>query len=90
VLRLDPRARPGSRRRCCRCPATPTLSPKGPGDLARAACRKRWNTEFDDASAIGRTLPAAGRDRQPRFCVTVGLDTLTATTAVTVPGNATR
>ena len=43
---------PRSRSRCCRCPATPTCRPKA-RDLA-AQLRKRWNTDFDDASAIGR------------------------------------
>ena len=43
---------PRSRSPCCRCRATRTC-PRRPGTLA-ARLRKNWNTEFDDAGAIGR------------------------------------
>ncbi len=49
------------------------LSPKA-RDLA-AALRKRWNTEFDDASAIGRRYRRQDEIGTP-FCVTVDFDTL--------------
>jgi glycyl-tRNA synthetase len=39
------------------------LSPKA-RDLA-AQLRKRWNVDFDDASAIGRRYRRPGRDRHP-------------------------
>ena len=50
------------------------LSPKA-RDLA-AALRKRWNTDFDDASAIGRRYRRQDEIGTP-FCVTVDFDTLT-------------
>jgi glycyl-tRNA synthetase len=49
------------------------LSPKA-RDLA-AALRKRWNTEFDDASAIGRRYRRQDEIGTP-YCVTVDFDTL--------------
>src|SRR5690349_23733421 len=49
------------------------LSPKAK-DLA-AALRKRWNTDFDDASAIGRRYRRQDEIGTP-FCVTVDFDTL--------------
>jgi glycyl-tRNA synthetase len=49
------------------------LSPKA-RDLA-AALRKRWNTDFDDASAIGRRYRRQDEIGTP-FCVTVDFDTL--------------
>ena len=49
------------------------LSPKA-RDLA-AALRKRWNTDFDDASAIGRRYRRQDEIGTP-FCVTVDFETL--------------
>jgi glycyl-tRNA synthetase len=49
------------------------LSPKA-RDLA-AVLRKRWNTEFDDASAIGRRYRRQDEIGTP-YCVTVDFDTL--------------
>jgi glycyl-tRNA synthetase len=56
------------------------LSPKA-RDLA-AALRKRWNTDFDDASAIGRRYRRQDEIGTP-YCVTVDFDTA-ADQAVTV------
>src|SRR6202020_1534116 len=50
------------------------LSPKA-RDLA-AQLRKRWNTDFDDASASGRRYRRQDEIGTP-FCVTVDFDTLT-------------
>jgi glycyl-tRNA synthetase len=50
------------------------LSPKA-RDLA-AGLRKRWSTDFDDASAIGRRYRRQDEIGTP-FCVTVDFDTLT-------------
>ena len=49
------------------------LSPKA-RDLA-ATLRKRWNTDFDDASAIGRRYRRQDEIGTP-YCVTVDFDTL--------------
>ena len=49
------------------------LSPKA-RDLA-AVLRKRWNTDFDDASAIGRRYRRQDEIGTP-YCVTVDFDTL--------------
>ncbi len=49
------------------------LSPKA-RDLA-AELRKRWNTDFDDASAIGRRYRRQDEIGTP-YCVTVDFDTL--------------
>ena len=49
------------------------LSPKA-RDLA-AALRKRWNTDFDDASAIGRRYRRQDEIGTP-YCVTVDFDTV--------------
>ncbi|HUZ35035.1 MAG TPA: glycine--tRNA ligase [Streptosporangiaceae bacterium] len=49
------------------------LSPKA-RDLA-AQLRKRWNTDFDDASAIGRRYRRQDEIGTP-YCVTVDFDTL--------------
>jgi glycyl-tRNA synthetase len=49
------------------------LSPKA-RDLA-AALRKRWNTDFDDASAIGRRYRRQDEIGTP-YCVTIDFDTL--------------
>jgi glycyl-tRNA synthetase len=56
------------------------LSPKA-RDIA-AALRKRWNTDFDDASAIGRRYRRQDEIGTP-FCVTVDFDSL-SDQAVTV------
>ena len=49
------------------------LSPKA-RDLA-AALRKRWNTDFDDASAIGRRYRRQDEIGTP-YCITVDFETL--------------
>ena len=49
------------------------LSPKA-RDLA-ATLRKHWNTDFDDASAIGRRYRRQDEIGTP-YCVTVDFDTL--------------
>jgi glycyl-tRNA synthetase len=49
------------------------LSPKA-RDLA-AALRKRWNTDFDDASAIGRRYRRQDEIGTP-YCVTVDFESL--------------
>jgi len=49
------------------------LSPKA-RDIA-AQLRKRWNTDFDDASAIGRRYRRQDEIGTP-FCVTVDFDSL--------------
>ena len=49
------------------------LSPKA-RDLA-AALRRHWNTDFDDASAIGRRYRRQDEIGTP-YCVTVDFDTL--------------
>jgi glycyl-tRNA synthetase len=50
------------------------LSPKA-RDLA-AALRKLWNTDFDDASAIGRRYRRQDEIGTP-YCVTVDFETVT-------------
>jgi glycyl-tRNA synthetase len=50
------------------------LSPKA-RDLA-AALRRNWNTDFDDAGAIGRRYRRQDEIGTP-FCVTVDFDSLT-------------
>ena len=49
------------------------LSPKA-RDIA-AVLRKRWNTEFDDASAIGRRYRRQDEIGTP-YCVTVDFESL--------------
>jgi glycyl-tRNA synthetase len=56
------------------------LSPKA-RDVA-AQLRKHWNTDFDDASAIGRRYRRQDEIGTP-YCVTIDFDTL-ADQAVTV------
>jgi glycyl-tRNA synthetase len=51
----------------------PDLSPKA-RDVA-AALRRRWNTDFDDASAIGRRYRRQDEIGTP-YCVTVDFETL--------------
>jgi glycyl-tRNA synthetase len=57
----------------CRRTRNADLSPKA-RDLA-AALRKHWNTDFDDASAIGRRYRRQDEIGTP-YCVTVDFDTL--------------
>jgi glycyl-tRNA synthetase len=72
VLRLDPRLAP-VKVAVLPLSRNADLSPKA-RDLA-AALRKRWNTEFDDASAIGRRYRRQDEIGTP-YCVTVDFDTL--------------
>jgi glycyl-tRNA synthetase len=72
LLRLDPRIAP-VKVAVLPLSRNPELSPKA-RDLA-AALRKRWNTDFDDASAIGRRYRRQDEVGTP-FCVTVDFDTL--------------
>jgi glycyl-tRNA synthetase len=72
VLRLDQRIAP-VKVAVLPLSRNPDLSPKA-RDLA-AALRKRWNTEFDDASAIGRRYRRQDEIGTP-YCVTVDFDTL--------------
>ena len=72
VLRLDPRLAP-VKVAVLPLSRNADLSPKA-RDLA-AALRKRWNTDFDDASAIGRRYRRQDEIGTP-FCVTVDFDTL--------------
>jgi glycyl-tRNA synthetase len=72
VLRLDPRLAP------VKVAVLPLsrhadLSPKARDVAARL--RKNWNTDFDDASAIGRRYRRQDEVGTP-FCVTVDFDTL--------------
>ncbi|HEY2576721.1 MAG TPA: glycine--tRNA ligase [Streptosporangiaceae bacterium] len=73
VLRLDPRIAP-VKVAVLPLSRNPDLSPRA-RDLA-AALRKRWNADFDDASAIGRRYRRQDEIGTP-FCVTVDFDTLT-------------
>jgi glycyl-tRNA synthetase len=73
VLRLDPRLAP-VKAAVLPLSRNADLSPKA-RDLA-AALRKRWNTEFDDASAIGRRYRRQDEIGTP-YCVTVDFETLT-------------
>ena len=73
VLRLDPRLAP-VKVAVLPLSRNADLSPKA-RDLA-ARLRKRWNTDFDDASAIGRRYRRQDEIGTP-FCVTVDFDTLT-------------
>ncbi len=72
VMRLDPRIAP-VKVAVLPLSRNPDLSPKA-RDLA-AALRKRWNTDFDDASAIGRRYRRQDEIGTP-YCVTVDFDTL--------------
>jgi glycyl-tRNA synthetase len=73
VLRLDPRLAP-VKAAVLPLSRNADLSPKA-RDLA-AALRKHWNTDFDDASAIGRRYRRQDEIGTP-YCVTVDFDTLT-------------
>jgi glycyl-tRNA synthetase len=72
VLRLDPRLAP-VKAAVLPLSRNADLSPKA-RDVA-ALLRKRWNTEFDDASAIGRRYRRQDEIGTP-FCVTVDFDSL--------------
>jgi glycyl-tRNA synthetase len=73
VLRLDPRIAP-VKAAVLPLSRNADLSPKA-RDIA-AMLRKRWNTDFDDASAIGRRYRRQDEIGTP-FCVTVDFDSLT-------------
>ena len=72
VLRLDPRIAP-IKVAVLPLSRNADLSPKA-RDLA-AQLRKRWSTDFDDASAIGRRYRRQDEIGTP-FCVTADFDTL--------------
>jgi glycyl-tRNA synthetase len=72
VLRLDPRLAP-VKVAVLPLSRNADLSPKAK-DIA-AMLRKRWNTDFDDAQAIGRRYRRHDEIGTP-FCVTVDFDTL--------------
>jgi glycyl-tRNA synthetase len=72
VLRLDPRLSP-VKVAVLPLSRNADLSPKAK-DIA-AMLRKRWNTDFDDAQAIGRRYRRQDEIGTP-FCVTVDFDTL--------------
>jgi glycyl-tRNA synthetase len=72
VLRLDPRLAP-VKVAVLPLSRNADLSPRA-RDLA-AALRKHWNTEFDDASAIGRRYRRQDEIGTP-YCVTVDFETL--------------
>jgi glycyl-tRNA synthetase len=73
VLRLDPRLAP-VKVAVLPLSRNADLSPKA-RDVA-AAVRQHWNTDFDDASAIGRRYRRQDEIGTP-FCVTVDFDSLT-------------
>src|ERR1700757_4042835 len=72
VLRLDPRLAP-VKVAVLPLSRNADLSPKAK-DIA-AMLRRRWNTDFDDAQAIGRRYRRQDEIGTP-FCVTVDFDTL--------------
>jgi glycyl-tRNA synthetase len=72
VMRLDPRLAP-VKVAVLPLSRNSDLSPRA-RDIA-AALRKHWNTEFDDASAIGRRYRRQDEIGTP-FCVTVDFETL--------------
>jgi glycyl-tRNA synthetase len=72
VLRLDPRLAP-VKVAVLPLSRNADLSPKA-RDLA-AELRRRWNVEFDDASAIGRRYRRQDEIGTP-YCVTVDFETL--------------
>ena len=72
VLRLDPRVAP-VKAAVLPLSRNADLSPLA-RDLA-TVLRKRWNTDFDDASAIGRRYRRQDEIGTP-YCVTVDFDTL--------------
>ncbi|HEY4703867.1 MAG TPA: His/Gly/Thr/Pro-type tRNA ligase C-terminal domain-containing protein, partial [Streptosporangiaceae bacterium] len=72
VMRFDPRIAP-VKVAVLPLSRNADLSPKA-RDLA-ATLRRRWNTDFDDASAIGRRYRRQDEIGTP-YCVTVDFDTL--------------
>ena len=72
LLRLDPRIAP-VKAAVLPLSRNADLSPKA-RDLA-ADLRKRWNVDFDDASAIGRRYRRQDEIGTP-YCVTVDFETL--------------
>ncbi|HEX3516911.1 MAG TPA: glycine--tRNA ligase [Trebonia sp.] len=72
VLRLDPRLAP-VKVAVLPLSRNADLSPRAKN--IAAMLRKRWNTEFDDAQAIGRRYRRQDEIGTP-FCVTVDFDTL--------------
>jgi glycyl-tRNA synthetase len=72
VMRLDPRIAP-VKVAVLPLSRNADLSPKA-RDIA-GVLRRRWNTEFDDASAIGRRYRRQDEIGTP-YCVTVDFDTL--------------
>src|ERR1700760_3443131 len=72
VMRFDPRIAP-VKAAVLPLSRNADLSPKA-RDLA-ATLRKRWNTDFDDASAIGRRYRRQDEIGTP-YCITVDFDTL--------------
>jgi glycyl-tRNA synthetase len=72
VLRFDPRLAP-VKVAVLPLSRNPDLSPKAK-DLA-TALRLRWNTDFDDAGAIGRRYRRQDEIGTP-YCITVDFDTL--------------
>jgi glycyl-tRNA synthetase len=72
VLRLDPRIAP-VKVAVLPLSRNADLSPKA-RDVA-AAVRKRWNADFDDASAIGRRYRRQDEIGTP-YCVTIDFETL--------------
>jgi glycyl-tRNA synthetase len=72
VLRLDPRLAP-VKVAVLPLSRNADLSPKA-RDIA-AMLRKRWNTDFDDASAIGRRYRRQDEIGTP-YCVTVDFESL--------------
>jgi glycyl-tRNA synthetase len=72
VLRLDPRIAP-VKVAVLPLSRNADLSPKA--RAVAASLRQRWNTEFDDASAIGRRYRRQDEIGTP-YCVTVDFDTL--------------
>jgi len=72
VLRLDPRLAPV---KVAVLPLSRKRRPLAQGRDLAAALRKRWNTDFDDASAIGRRYRRQDEIGTP-YCVTIDFDTL--------------
>src|SRR5207237_9895187 len=72
VMRFDPRIAP-VKVAVLPLSRNADLSPKA-RDLA-AALRKRWNTDFDDASAIGRRYRRQD-EIGPPYCLTVDFEPL--------------
>jgi glycyl-tRNA synthetase len=71
-MRFDPRLAP-VKAAVLPLSRNPDLSPKA-RDLAKTL-RTRWNTDFDDAGAIGRRYRRQDEIGTP-YCITVDFDTL--------------